>query len=197
MDIRNDSYRNELAATSVSKKKPMRIRLIDVESFVKGQLRQHLQRDLRNLRIIKESDLETCTYYHLRKFLRRDSAWNILTRRFIPTTGFYVDVVLFRKEIPRLALELKWHRKRLSKKDRRSLNAGLTKLRVNKVYYLTTTRDSVHYNKMKKHDDEKYRFRELVVGWDLPPEKYRKLKLRKQKYQSEMATGRNKKEYID
>jgi hypothetical protein len=175
----------------------MKIRLIDVESFVKRQLRKKLQRDLRSLRIIKELDLETCTYYHLRKFLQPDPAWNVLTRRFVPATGYYVDVVLFRREIPRLALELKWHKKRLSRKDRRSLNAGLKKLRVNKVYYLTTTKDSSQYEKMKKHEDEKYRFRELVVGWDLPPKQYQELGHRRRKYQKEMVTGRNKREYLD
>lgn len=174
-----------------------RIRLIDVESFIKRRLKQKLQLDLRSLRIIKESDLETCTYYHLRKFLRGDRNWNVLTRRYIPRTGYYVDVVLFKRTIPRLALELKWQRKRLSKKDRKSLNASLKKLRVNKVYYLTTTKDSQQYEKMQKHDDEKYRFRELVVGWNLSPEKYLELKHRRRKYQKEMALGRNKREYID
>lgn len=175
----------------------MRIRLIDVESFIRRKLKRRLRQDLLSLRIIKESDLETCTYHHLRKFLRSDRTWNILTRQFIPTTGYYVDIVLFKKEIPCLALELKWHKRRLSKKDRKSLNAGLKKLRVNKVYYLTTTMNSSRYNKMKKRDDEKYRFRELVVGWDLPTKEYRELKLRRRKYQKEMVTGKNKREYID
>jgi hypothetical protein len=133
----------------------------------------------------------------LRKFLSRDSEWNILTRRFVPTTGFFVDIVLFKKEIPRIAFELKWHRKRLTKKDRASLNAVLTKLRVNKVYYLTTTRDSSQYGRMQKEDHEKYRFRELLIGWDLPPKQYRDLKRRKRKYQSEMVIGKNKREYVD
>ena len=177
-----------------------RIRLIDVESFIKrGQrgLKKKLQHDLRNLKIIKESDLETCTYYHLRKYLRSDRSWNILTRRYIPTTGYYMDVVLFKNAIPRIALELKWHKKRLSKKDRSSLNASLQKLKVNKAYFLTTTKDSQQYEKMRKHDDEKYRFRELVIGWDLPPKQYRELRRRRRKYQREMAIGRNKTEYLD
>ena len=170
----------------------MKIKLSAVEAFIKISLRRKLQRDLRKLKIIKESDLETCTYYHLRRFLKSDSTWNILTRRFVPITGYYVDVVLFKRAIPCLALELKWHKKRLSKKDRKSLNAALKKLKVNKVYYLTTTKNSVEYEKMNKRDDENYRFKELVVGWDVNQKKYQDLMRRRRQYRREMVTGKNK-----
>jgi len=69
-------------------------------------LKHKLREDFRELRIIKESDIETCAYYHLRIFLRKDPRWNILARYFAKNTGHYIDLVIFRNSNPRLLSRL-------------------------------------------------------------------------------------------
>jgi hypothetical protein len=140
------------------------IRLAEVESFVKHTLKDKLQRDLRNLRILKEGDVECCAYYHLRKALRPDSNWRVFARKFSPKTRFYTDLVIFHGKKARIATEIKWARKRISKKDRRALASARKNLGVKKTYFYCVTPDASTYKKLpEKRRAEKFRFSERVV----------------------------------
>ena len=72
----------------VSKRK---ILLSRIERYVLNELKPRLRMDLRSLRIVKEADIETCAYYHLRRYLKRDPRWTILARFFARRTGHYID----------------------------------------------------------------------------------------------------------
>lgn len=140
------------------------IRLTEVESFVKQNLRDKLQRDLRKLRILKEGDVECCAYYHLRKALKPDPNWRVFARKFSPRTGYYTDLVIFHGKKARIAIEIKWGRKEISKKDRRALASARRNLRIKKTYFYNVMPDATAYEKVpEKRDAEKYRMFERVV----------------------------------
>jgi hypothetical protein len=60
-------------------------------------------------------------------------------------------------------VELKWNRKRISAKDRRSLLAAIRKLRVRKAYFVTANYGSFEYQRLDKKKHEKYKLHELEV----------------------------------
>src|ERR1700730_2229101 len=111
-----------------------KIRLSELQHFVRRILKLKLRKDLQDLRIIKESDIETCSYHHLRVFLQRDRLWNILARYFARNTRHYIDLVIFSNSDAKIAIEIKWNRKTISRKDRRSLCRSLQQLGARKVY---------------------------------------------------------------
>lgn len=119
---------------------PKLINRSTVGEFIKNKLRDKLRDDLLNIKIIKESDLQCCIYYHLRNFLQQDTRWKISTRIFVPHTGKFPDIILFKKDIPKIGIELKWNKKSLGKKDRKSLHK-LLEIGVNKVYYINVMID--------------------------------------------------------
>ena len=84
--------------------------LQQIETFIKKRMPEKLRRDLKRLRIVKEADLECATYHHLRRFIGEDPRWRILARKHVPLTGFYVDLIIFKKYEPAIAIELKWGR---------------------------------------------------------------------------------------
>jgi len=51
-----------------------------VVKFIRTTLTSKLQKDFSGFpfRIFREEDLHTCTYYHLRRFLKADRNWEIL-----------------------------------------------------------------------------------------------------------------------
>ena len=100
------------------------ILLSEVEDYVKNTLKDELQKDLRSRRILKEGDVECCSYYHLRKFLKSDSNWHVFARKHSPKTGFYTDLMILRGKKARVAIEIKWRKKCIPKKDRRALGSG-------------------------------------------------------------------------
>lgn len=142
------------------------IRLIEVESFIKRKekLQKKLQEDFRSLKIAREADLECCCYYHLRKFLKRDPHWKVFARRHAPLTSHYIDILIFYKTKPEIAIELKRDKKHIDNKDRKSLVASLSKLGVRKAYFISTLvgMDQV-YQSIDKNDCEKYRLIEIPV----------------------------------
>ncbi|MDW8468152.1 MAG: hypothetical protein RML56_03170 [Burkholderiales bacterium] len=140
-----------------------KIGLQSLQSFIRNYLPKRLAADLKNLRSIKKADLEVATYYHLRTFLRQDRAWRVLARRYVPQTGYYVDLLIFRRNVPRLALELKWNREKISIKDRRSLRRAIDTLGVKKAYFITTCVRRAPYQPIKKTEIEKNRLFELVI----------------------------------
>lgn len=139
------------------------VSLSEVEKFVKHVLKDKLQRDLRSLRILKEGDVECCAYYHLRRLLKTDRNWRVFARKYSPRTGYYADLVIFRGKKARVAIEIKWKRKVISGKDRRSLASARKNLRVKKTYFYSVMPDGSSYKKSQKKESEKYRLFERVV----------------------------------
>ena len=140
------------------------IRLAEVESFVKHTLRAKLQKDLRTLRVLKEGEVECCAYYHLRKALKPDPNWRVFARKFSPKTGYYTDLVIFHGKKARIAIEIKWGKKRISGKDRRALASARKNLRVKKTYFYCAMPDASIYKKLpKKRTAEKFRLFERIV----------------------------------
>lgn len=140
------------------------IHLSDVEFFVKHTLRSKLQKDLRNLRILKEGDVECCAYYHLRKILKPDPNWRVFARKFSPLTGFYTDLVIFHDKKARIAIEIKWGKKKISERDRSALACARKNLGVKKTYFYCVMPDASPYKKLpEKKKTEKYRLFERVV----------------------------------
>jgi hypothetical protein len=151
----------------------MKITLSQVEAFVrkKAKLRLLLSIDMAQWRIVKEADVQSCTYYHLRRFLAKDKRWRIFCEKHSSQTGHFIDLLICEDDLvgktrgfkPRIAIELKWNLGRISKKDRDSLNRAVRHLRVRKAYFITANHKVVNYQKMRKRKDERFRIHELVV----------------------------------
>jgi hypothetical protein len=145
------------------------IHLAEVQSFVKHALKEKLQKDLRNFRILKEADVECCAYYHLRKILRLDPNWRVFARKYSPKTGYYTDLVIFHFKKARIAIEIKWGKEHLSKKDRKALASARKYLRVKKTYFYSVMPDASSYEKLpEKKKAEKYRLFERVIDLGYP-----------------------------
>jgi hypothetical protein len=145
------------------------IHLGEVEFFVKHTLKDKLRKDLRNLRILKEGDVECCAYYHLRKTLKPDPNWRVFARKFSQKTGYYTDLVIFHFKKARIAIEIKWGKKNISEKDREALASTRKNLRVKKTYFYSVMPDASNYEKLpEKKEAEKYRLFERVVDLDYP-----------------------------
>jgi len=140
------------------------IRLSEVEFFVKRTLKDKLRKDLRDFRILKEADAECCIYYHLRKTLKPDPSWRVFARKFSRRTGYYTDLVIYRRLKPRIAIEIKWRKKKISKKDRKALASTRKNLGVKKTYFYCVMPDASPYKKLpEKKKAEKYRLFERIV----------------------------------
>jgi hypothetical protein len=162
-----------------------RITRRSLERFIKNDLPKKLQEDLLDLRIIREADIACCVYFHLRRFIGTDRTLKVFAERPSQKTKHIVDMVIF-KDIPnkppkpRIAFELKWNRKRISKKDRDSLDQCIRKLNLAKVYFISVCKkDGV--NKVIKSDLEKFRLFEIYIYPNLPPSKYKEWNARRAK----------------
>jgi len=111
--------------------------LQELETFIKKHLPEKLREDLRGIRLVKEADVECATYHHLRRFLGKDPKWLVLARKYVKRTGKYPDLLIYKNDCPRLAIELKWNRATIEKKDIQSLKAVRKRLGVNKVYWIS------------------------------------------------------------
>lgn len=167
-----------------------KIVLRHVEAFLRDKLPAKLQQDLYKLKMVKEADLEGCMFYHLRKFLRKDNNWRVFLRKHSIHTEHFIDILIFRKHIPRIAIELKWNRKEISPKDRKSLDKSLAKLGVNKAYFIATLIGNKDYQKIRKTELEKNRFMEIIVPLKLSNEKLKQWKKERELYRSEMNFGK-------
>ena len=167
----------------------MAISLREVEKFVSDSLPRRLKRDLSGLKMIKEADLECCAYHHLRRFLRKDANWDVFVRKHSLHTGHYIDLLLFRKGRPRVAIELKWNRSQLSPKDRRSLRRALRLLRVNKAYFVTTL-VAKSYREIQKTTVEKNRLFEIVIPLSLRGAELTTWKQTRRTFMSRMLRGK-------
>ena len=166
----------------------LNITVQSVETFIRVELPKKLAEDLRHHRITMEADLETCAYYHLRRFLISDPRWIILARKHVPT-GYYVDLLLFKRAIPRLALELKWNRSKIAEKDRRSLESAISELGLNKAYFLATCIRKAPFKNMTKTRVEKGRVFEVIVELGFTKEQLIGWKQTRRSYRKEMSLG--------
>ena len=150
------------------------VSLLQAERFLSGAIKKLLQQDLRRCKMVKEADLESCVYYHLRRFLGRDRSWRIFARKYSKTIKRYPDLLLYKEGTPCIAIELKWMREKISRKDRKTLAACLDTLSVNKAYFICTALNPAHYKKLgkSKRSHEKYVLRERVIYLNLSDRRF-------------------------
>jgi hypothetical protein len=139
--------------------------------------------------MVKEADLECCAYFHLRKYLHSDSSWKILARKHTPTKH-YIDLLLFRKEKPRIALELKWNKQSIGKKDKRSLSRSVKQLAVHRAYFISTVTRG-------KGSFQQEPYAEIILPYNvkgiyIPLGKQDGWHKRRRKFMSEMTKGKAK-----
>jgi hypothetical protein len=141
-----------------------KVSLSMVESFLKSGLQKLLREDVQHHRIFKEADLECCFYFHLRNFLQKDERWRIFGRKHSRKTGHYTDLVVYKRFTPCIAIELKWRKDELGKKDRSALGKALSKLKVKKAYFFSVLPDESTYARSKKIKNEKRNLFEFPIG---------------------------------
>jgi hypothetical protein len=148
-----------------------RISLREVQGYIRNKknLRKALQNDYRENRILNEADMEACLCHHLRIFLQPDRRWRVFVRAYRKSFRSYPDLTVFEALKPRLAIELKKGRKRISGKDRRTLNKFLVSDHARKTYFISTVRYKRDYEKLgaDKTEVEKNRLMEIPVSLDL------------------------------
>ena len=173
------------------------IGLRSVENFLGGSARSalpgKLKKDLHDLRMVKEADLECCAYYHLRRFLRRDPTWKVFARKHSVHTYHYIDLLIFRRNHPRIAIELHWNKNRISLKDRKSLSASLKRLGVNKAYFMTTVLGAKSYERVLKTEIEKNRLFEIQSPLGLASDGSASFKKERKVFGSKMKKGKARK----
>ncbi len=161
-----------------------------VEDFIRRGLPSKLQNDLRALKMVRESDLESSIYFHIRSFLERDDNWCVLTRKHAKRTGHFIDVLLFKREKPRIALELKWNRDAVDSKDLGSLRKAIHKLNVNRAYYIATiTNGQLSSRKTFKVPIERQNILGIFIPLGFSSEENRAWNQRRRKYTSRMDFG--------
>lgn len=138
-------------------------------------MNSHLQDDLADLHIIKEADLRSCIYFHLRKFLDRNNDWRVYSEKRVPQTGHIIDLLICERSAkgfkPRLAIELKWNRTRIPDKDRKSLIKAIKQLHVHKAYFISTNYTDTEYQRRHKSRHEKYKLFEVEIRLPLTQER--------------------------
>jgi hypothetical protein len=108
----------------------------------------------------------------------------------VPQTGYFVDLLIFRRTFPRLALELKWNRGRISKKDRKSLSRAIDTLGVNKAYFMATWVRRAPYQKIKKTAIEKNRVFEVIITPNFTKDELADWKKTRSLFKKEMSVGK-------
>jgi hypothetical protein len=169
-----------------------KINLASVERFLKDFLPEMLTEDLLALRMIKEADLECCVYHHIRLFLQKDQNWKLLARKHAQHTGHYIDLILFRKGYPRIAIELKWNEAQIPSKDRHSLRRAIRRLRVNKAYFITTLVGTTALNQIRKTKPEKNRLFEIEVPLPLTGKELKDWRAERKAFTSKMVRGKGR-----
>lgn len=172
--------------------------LQDIQTFVRSKkssrsLYFKLRRDLQNLKIVKEADAECAIYYHLRRYIGEDPKWRVLARRYVKCTGHYVDLLIFKNTKPAIALELKWGNADLEKKDRKSLYLAITRLKVQKAYWISVFWSDEIKKHFRKRPKEKYSFHRVIVRLGLKGKELEEYKEKREKFRSEMLIGRGRK----
>jgi hypothetical protein len=162
-----------------------------VEHFMRHELKTKIRNDLTALRITKEADAECCLFYHLRRTLPAKGAWKVLAIKHTRKTGYYIDILVFEGYDPRLAIEIKWNRKGMPDKDRKSLDCALTLLRVNKAYFVSVGPDLSKYKRLRrKKKVEKNRLHEIPIYLSTHSRKrLKEWKAKRNRFGGAMRTG--------
>ena len=140
-------------------KKRKRIGRLEIRQFLRDGLKSRISADLRRRRIASEADLHSCTYLHLRRFLRRDPRWTVFNKAYIKNLSVYPDLVLKRRNIPRIAIELKEKRRltpRWFKGDLRKLQRLWVKGRRPITGYFIC---------LVRQDEKEMKLQRLAKGW--------------------------------
>jgi hypothetical protein len=153
-----------------------RITLSELEAFIKGSLTTKIRKDVSTIHMIREADVASCVYYHLRRFLHLDKTWRVFTQRHSKETGYIIDMVVLKGDLkqegkllsPRIAMEFKWNQNRMGKKDRDSLGACVKDLKVKKAYYISVL-DKRGKHTITKKPYEKYKVFEMYVRPKVKP----------------------------
>ena len=166
--------------------------LQQLESFVKNRLPELLAKYLRDLRLVKEADVECCAYLHIRKFIGRSLVWRVLARKHVPHTGHYVDLLIFRNTTPRIAIELKFGPTKISQKDESSLLKALEQLGVNKAYWISVTPRRRSNFETASNPPRKNVMHYCVVGLDFAMSdiEYEEWKRHRTQFRSNMKCGK-------
>lgn len=163
-----------------------------LETFLRKKLQHKLCRDLNGLRIVKEADVECAAYFHIRRFLGEDPRWRVLARRHVRVTRKYVDLLIFKRERPTIAVELKWGKRQIGKKDKESLTGALEKLGVNKAYWFSALPSGKPLESDEKGQGEKYVFHKIIVSLGLSGSALEKWEQRRARFRGEMRTGKGR-----
>jgi hypothetical protein len=177
-----------------------RITVAALESFIRRKLPGRLKKDLLSFHIIREADLASCVYYHLRKYLSPDRKWKVFAERHSRLTGHFIDIVIFREgkegskkcQQPRLAIELKWNWSVISRKDRASLDKCIHQMGLEKVYFISALTKEVDYKTVIKKEDEKFRLFEIAIPLGLEGKKREEWKSERRLY-TKMSVGKRSK----
>ncbi|MFH1807993.1 MAG: hypothetical protein ABIJ09_04570 [Pseudomonadota bacterium] len=152
---------------------PRKINVSEVESYIRDGLRRALERDLRKMKMVKEGDLQSCAYFHLRRKLAADPRWRIVNKGWVKKLSRYPDMILFTDFAPRIAIEFKWNPKRdeIQKKDRQTLLRSKKKLKLNKTYFIYTEL-LPREKRLPTKKSEKYSLLTVPVRLNLPPKRH-------------------------
>jgi len=169
------------------------INVSEVQYFIHRKLPSLIQKDLQNLNMVKEADLECCTYFHLRNYLKPDSLWKIFARKYTPTEHF-IDLLLFKRGRPRISLELKWNKGYIGNKDIESLKKSLIMLRVNRAYFVSTVIRGVGSEKEKVGTKtiERYNIKGIFIPLGIQNNDHKKWLKNRSNFMSKMTHGKAK-----
>lgn len=171
--------------------------LQDIEAFIRSKhLSEKLRRDLKNLRLVKEADVECAVYYHLRRYIGEDPKWRVLARKHVRRIGRSPDLVIFKGAHPAIVVELKWNKANIGKKDRKTLYQAITELKVQKAYWLSTVYSNTRTLRLRKRPEEKYVLHRVVVGLGLTGRKLHDWKKKRDQFGKRMAFGKAHKSTI-
>lgn len=163
----------------------------DITSFIKRELPKKLLADLHALKIIKEADIECSAYFHLRRFLGERTEWRVLARKHAPATGHFIDLLLFKNDTPVIAIELKWAKKKITDKDRASLEKALDALKVQKAYWISMTLDKAQESRPERNDGDQYRLFQIIIPLGLRDQPRKDWISGRRKFRQEMKNGKN------
>jgi hypothetical protein len=108
-------------------------------------------------------------------------------------TGHYVDLLIFNRYRPVIAVELKWGQLNMGKKDRKSLDGALAKLGVNKAYWISAVASQTKHRPLLKRPAEKHVLHRIIVRLGLTGRKLNDWKERRKRLRANMTCGRGRK----
>jgi len=130
--------------------------IFQIHNFVTKRLVGKLENDCKKLRILTEGDLQGVIYYFLRAYIQKQGkkVWRILNKPYIRTLkrqkkdriGIFPDIVIFQKNRPKIAIELKEARRIKQRAINYDLKKiiKLKKLGIKRSYLILLTQTNEH-----------------------------------------------------